>query len=175
MGFSAHFFYSLNVVPIMNSDAAARITEWFTAQPGFEESYELAGLNVRRNGKRSFVEVLLDRRSGQITLDECGRWNRALSQHLEQTDLFEGPYLVEISSPGVDRPLSAARDFARVTGRKIKVRYQDADGTAREFVGRLETSDADGITLRSGEASLTLLYGRILQAAQEINFSKETN
>lgn len=175
MGFLAHFFYSLNVVPIMSSDVDVRIAEWFAAQPGFEENYELAGVTVRGYGKRNFVEILLDRKSGQITLDECGRWNRALSQHLELADLFTGPYLVEISSPGVDRPLVTPKDFSRVSGRLIKMRYQDADGTAREFTGRLERADQDGLTLKSGEQELNLSYGQVLQAKQEIIFSKEKN
>jgi ribosome maturation factor RimP len=158
----------------MSSDVEARITEWFTAQPGFE-AFELAGLTVRRHGKRSFVEVLLDRQDGMITLDECGRWNRALSQHLEEADLFAGPYLVEISSPGVDRPLTAPKHFVKALGRRLKVRYQDASGALREFAGRLERADGEGISLRSDEQALDLPYAQVQQARQEVTFSKETN
>jgi ribosome maturation factor RimP len=158
----------------MSSDVETRITEWFAAQPGFE-AFELAGLTVRRHGKRSFVEVLLDRQDGRITLDECGRWNRALSQHLEETDLFAGPYLVEISSPGVDRPLTMPRHYARALGRKLKVHYQDPSGALREFTGRLERADENGISLRSDEQALDLPYAQVQQARQEVTFSKETN
>lgn len=157
----------------MSAEIEARIADWFAAQPGFD-AYELAGLTLRRHGKRAFVEVLLDRKTGQITLDECGRWNRALSDHLELSGVFSGPYLVEISSPGVDRPLTRHKDFERVMGRTIKVRYQDAAGTAREFTGRLEEAGEAGFRLRTKEQELSLSYAQILQARQEINFSKET-
>lgn len=174
MGFSAHFFYSLNVVPIMSSDVEKRITEWFAAQPGFD-AFELAGLTIRRHGKRSFVEILLDRQDGRITLDECGRWNRALSQHLEEADLFAGPYLVEISSPGVDRPLTTPKHYAKAVGRKLRVRYQDPAGALREFTGQLERADENGISLRSDGQAIDLPYAQVQQARQEVTFSKETN
>lgn len=158
----------------MSSDIAASITDWLSAQPGFD-AFELAGLTVRRNGKRSFIEILLDRKTGLITLDECGRWNRVLSNHLEQTDLFSGPFVVEISSPGVDRPLTRPRDFERAMGRMLKVRYQAPSDSVREVTGRLERSDDAGIDLQSEEQKLNLPYVWILQARQEITFSKEMN
>ena len=158
----------------MSSDIEARIADWFAAQPGFD-AFELTGLTVRRNGKRSFVEILLNRKTGLITLDECGRWNRALSNHLEQTDDFPGPFLVEISSPGVDRPLTRPRDYERAMGRTLRVRYQAPSDSVREVLGRLERSDDAGIDLRSEGQALHLPYGWILQARQEVTFSRETN
>ena len=156
----------------MSSDIEVRITEWFAAQPGFD-AFELAALTVRGHGKRSTIEVLLDRQTGRITLDECTLWNRALSQHLEQSDWFPGPYAVEISSPGADRLLTRLKDFERVLGRKLKVRYQDPAGPVRECTGILEQADESVVRLRSGEQTLTLPRGGILQARQEIDFSKE--
>ncbi len=155
----------------MAADIETRIAEWLAAQPGFD-AFEVAALTVRRHGKRSFVEILLDRVSGQITLDECGRWNRALSNHLEQADLFAGPYVVEIASPGADRLLTRQKDFERVLGKKLKVRYQDDAGSVREAAGLLERAGEAGIGLRSDGQTLELPYGRIQQARQEITFSK---
>ena len=169
MGFLAHFFYSLNAVLFMSSDKEARIAEWLLAQPGFED-FELTELRVRRHGQRSFVEVFLDRRQGLITLDECGRWNRILSDHLELSDLFADSFVVEVASPGLDRPLKRFRDFERALGRQLKVRYEDPAGTACEFIGRLERADETGVSLRSNEQELSLPYPRILQARQEVTF-----
>lgn len=155
----------------MAADIETRIAEWLAAQPGFD-AFEVADLRIQRHGKRSVVQILLERVSGQITLGECSLWNRALSNHLEQADLFTGPYVVEIASPGADRLLTRRKDFERILGRKLKVRYQDAAGTIRECTGLLERADETGIGLRSEKEALELPYDRIQQARQEITFSK---
>lgn len=155
-------------------DIEARISEWFAAQPGFD-AFEVNRLVIRRQGKRSWVDILLDRKSGSITLDDCGRWNRALSDFLETADLFQGPYVVEIASPGADRPLVSARDFERVLSRRLKVRYRDETDSVKEFAGVLDEAGASGIRLRSDRHELRIPLDRIEEARQEITFSKETN
>lgn len=86
---------------------------------------EIVALQVARAGRRRIIRILADRPKGGITLGDCERISRASSAALEQVDLGEGPYTLEVSSPGLDRHLTTPRDFARYVGEGITLQMLD--------------------------------------------------
>jgi ribosome maturation factor RimP len=96
-----------------------------------EEIADLHGLdlvelqNVGHRGRRR-LRVFVDRRGG-VTVNECARLSRALSRALDEEQVITVPYVLEVSSPGVHRPLRTDRDFARVEGRKVRIRTEEGE------------------------------------------------
>ncbi|MCM8813007.1 MAG: hypothetical protein NC924_03615 [Candidatus Omnitrophica bacterium] len=113
---------------------------------------EIVELYVQALGGNKEVRLLLYREDG-IGLDEYARLNRRLSDAIEERRLLSPSFSVEVSSPGLDRPLRAWRDFARAAGKRITVWLNTSRQSRGELTGVLETATELGIVLRvdSGE------------------------
>ncbi len=83
--------------------------------------YELVGIEYAGQGHRRILRLYIDSPTG-VTLGDCGRVSHQVSGVLEVEDPIPGPYLLEVSSPGLDRTLFGVRDFERFAGRKIQVK-----------------------------------------------------
>lgn len=107
---------------------------------------ELVDVEFRPAGRRSVLRVTLDREGG-IGLDDLAEASREMSDLLDVHDAVPGIYTLECSSPGVNRPLRRAEDFARFVGEAVRVRtIAPIEGT-RLFVGRLVAADDDRIEI----------------------------
>ena len=125
--------------------ATARLAGWIT--PVVDGAgYELEELVVTPAGRRSVVRVVVDRDSG-VTLDDIAEVSRAVSDVLDANDDGMGrAYVLEVTSPGVDRPLSEPRHWRRNIGRLVTVAVGPA-GSADEVTGRITAADDAGVTL----------------------------
>src|SRR3954462_8978955 len=126
--------------------ATARLTEWIG--PVVDGAgYDLEELVVTPAGRRSVVRVVVDRDQG-VTLDDIAEVSRAVSEVLDQNDDGMGrtPYVLEVTSPGVDRSLTEHRHWRRNTGRLVTVAAGPAGHTA-EVTGRVTAVDDSGVTL----------------------------
>jgi len=83
--------------------------------------YELIGVEYVGQGHRHILRLYIDSPTG-VTLDDCGRVSHQVSGLLEVEDPIPGPYTLEISSPGLDRPLFGVSDFERFAGHKVQVK-----------------------------------------------------
>lgn len=97
--------------------------------------YELVDLQLRTERGRLVLRLLVDRPGG-ITLDECAGLSREVSPHLDVADPIRGRYVLEVSSPGIRRPLKRARDFERFQGEKLVVRTHEPVQGRKTFRGR---------------------------------------
>ena len=109
--------------------------------------YDLEELAVTPAGRRSIVRVVVDRDDG-VTLDDVAGVSRAVSAALDDLDgeFGSAPYGREVTSPGVDRPLTEPRHWRRNTGRLVTVAVGPA-GAAEQVTGRVLEVDGDGVTL----------------------------
>jgi ribosome maturation factor RimP len=126
--------------------ATARLTGWIEPVV-VAAGYDLEELVVTPAGRRSVVRVVVDRDQG-VTLDDIAEVSRAVSEVLDQNDDGMGrtPYVLEVTSPGVDRPLTAHRHWRRNIGRLVTVVVGPAGHTA-EVTGRVTAVDDAGVTL----------------------------
>ena len=109
--------------------------------------YDLEELAVTPAGRRSIVRVVVDRDDG-VTLDDVAGVSRAVSAALDDLDgeFGSAPYVLEVTSPGVDRPLTEPRHWRRNTGRLVTVGVGPA-GSAEQVTARVLEVDGDGVTL----------------------------
>lgn len=114
------------------------------------------------------VRVVVDR-SGGVDLDVLSAVTRAVSRALDDADPIGHRYTLEVTSPGLERPLRTPEQFARAVGEVVKVKTKaDVDGE-RRFEGVLSASDADGITV----ADRKLGYGEIERARTVFEWGTE--
>lgn len=102
-----------------------------------EQSLELVDLEIKGKGPTTILKVFVDR-SGGITLDECTMLSEKLSVLLDLEDIFPHPYTLEVSSPGLDRPLVTEADFKRKIGENVKVFLKTLVDNKNEIEGRIE-------------------------------------
>jgi ribosome maturation factor RimP len=109
--------------------------------------YDLEELVVTPAGRRSIVRVVVDRDAG-VTLDDVAEVSRAVSTALDEHDgeFGSAPYVLEVTSPGVDRPLTEPRHWRRNTGRLVAVGVGSA-GSVEQLTARVLEVDGDGVTL----------------------------
>jgi ribosome maturation factor RimP len=126
--------------------AVVRLTGWIEPVVG-AAGYDLEELVVTPAGRRSVVRVVVDRDSG-VTLDDIAEVSRAVSAVLDANDgdLGRAPYVLEVTSPGVDRPLTEPRHWRRNTGRLVTVAVGPA-GATEQVTGRVTAVDGSGVTL----------------------------
>ena len=116
-----------------------------------KQSAELVECTLRREGRRFILRFLVETPQG-ITLDQCAALNRQIGAALDEANLVEESYVLEVASPGLDRPLVTERDYERVLGDKISITTQVEGRTATQ-TGRLMHVDAQVLVLeiRAGE------------------------
>jgi ribosome maturation factor RimP len=122
------------------------LTGWIQPVVG-GAGYDLEELVVTPAGRRSVVRVVVDRDEG-VTLDDVAEVSRAVSAVLDENDgdLGRAPYVLEVTSPGVDRPLTEPRHWRRNSGRLVTVAV-GPDGTHEQVTGRVTAVDDTGVTL----------------------------
>ncbi len=126
--------------------AAERLTGWI--QPVVDAAgYDLEELVVTPAGRRTVVRVVVDR-DGGVSLDDVAEVSRAVSAALDANDgdMGRAPYVLEVTSPGVDRPLTEQRHWRRNTGRLVVVAVGPA-GSTEQVTARIGAVDAEGVTL----------------------------
>ncbi len=102
-----------------------------------EQGYELVELECSRVGRRGLLRLFIDKPGG-VTLDDCTAASQVLSTALDALDAFAGAsYMLEVSSPGIARPLRKAVDFERFRGEPVEVRTETPIEGRRKFSGVL--------------------------------------
>lgn len=117
--------------------------------------FDLIELQVARAGRRRILRVLADRPKGRIALDECAKISRALAVALEQSGFGSEPYVLEVSSPGLDRRLESPRDFHRYLGEVVTLHL--ADGSQKQ--GTL--TEVDDIGLQLGDTEDRIPFAQV--------------
>jgi ribosome maturation factor RimP len=130
--------------------------------------FELDELDVRVVGRRHTIRLVVDSDAG-VGLDDIATVSRAASEELDQNEhLIGGSYTLEVTSPGVDRPLTTPRHWRRARLRLAAVRPRDGD----PFTGRVGAAGEDSVQLLVGGALRTVRYTDVAHAAVEVEFSK---
>ena len=109
--------------------------------------YDLWGYEYRAYGESALLRVFIDAETG-ITVDDCGRVSQQLGAALDVDDLIPVAYMLEVSSPGVDRVLFLPEHYQRYTGETIKVRTHIPVNGRRNFLGTLQQADDTQIVLK---------------------------
>jgi ribosome maturation factor RimP len=127
---------------------------------------ELFELRTAHQGGRLLVAVVLDKRQGPVGLDECAAVSRDLEKRLDELDLIQAPYLLEVSSPGLDRALRGLEDCRRFQGKLAQFIFLEAVEGQMTFRGRLgEVADGKVELLpEDGKAPLRVPFSNVKRA-----------
>jgi ribosome maturation factor RimP len=129
---------------------------------------DLESVRVSMAGRRRLLRVVVDSDHG-VSLDDTAEVSRDVSAALDATDVMgDVPYTLEVSSPGVDRPLTEPRHWRRAAGRLVRVKTAGA-GTVQ---GRVLAADADGVTLDVDGAEHRYGYGDLGAGAVQVEFGR---
>lgn len=116
-------------------------------------------------GRKPTLQVMTERSDGKdVTLDDCAEISRTISALLDVEDPIQGPYQLEVSSPGIDRPLTRRKDFSRFAGQLAKVEMTEALDGRRKFQGRLLGIEGDTIRLDQDGETLELDFNNVRRA-----------
>jgi ribosome maturation factor RimP len=138
-------------------------------EPIIEPAVEAAGYRLVRlrilGGKTKTLQIMAERPDGTMNVEDCARLSRALSDFLEREDPFEGEYLLEVSSPGIDRPLTRLTDFSRWAGHEAKIELTAPDQTGRRrFKGLLIGLDGNEVVIDVEGERLKFSFRSIAEA-----------
>jgi ribosome maturation factor RimP len=128
---------------------------------------DLESVRVSVAGRRRLLRVVVDSDRG-VSLDDAAEVSRDVSAALDATDVMgDMPYTLEVSSPGVDRPLTEPRHWRRAAGRLVRVKTD-----AGKVQGRVLAADADGVTLDVDGAGHRYGYGDLGAGAVQVEFGR---
>ena len=114
--------------------------------------FELVDVEYVREVGVWYLRCYIDKEGG-ITVDDCEVISRLLGEWLDKEDFIEDSYILEVSSPGLGRPLKKEKDFARSIGKDVEIRLYKAIDKQKEFTGTLTSYDADSVTLTMEDGS----------------------
>ncbi len=115
-----------------------------------EKQFELVDVEYVKEGGSWYLRAYIDKEGG-ISINDCEDVSRPLSDWLDQEDFIDGSYILEVSSPGLGRPLKKDKDFDRSMGKDVEVRLFRAVDKQKEFEGALTAYDRDTVTIQTGD------------------------
>ena len=111
-----------------------------------ELDFELVDVEYVKEGSLWYLRAYIDKPGG-IEVDNCADVSRKLSEILDADDFIEGSYILEVSSPGLGRPLKKEKDYLRSLGKEVEIRTYKAINKQKEFRGILENYDTETVTI----------------------------
>ena len=117
--------------------------------------FELWGLEHLSRGRHSLLRVYVDR-AGGVTVADCERVSRQLTGILDVEDPIRGSYDLEVSSPGLDRPLFNLDQFRRFAGHEIRLRLKAKVAGRRQISGRINAVGQDSVSIQAGQDQFSI-------------------
>lgn len=134
---------------------------------------ELVELTFGGQRGRKVLRVTIDREGG-VDLDSIAEVSERLSRRLDVEGFDPGPYSLEVSSPGVERPLRRSDEFARRIGEKVKVKTAEPVGGSRVHTGTLVSASDDGVTIATEAGERRVAYDDIASARTVFEWGPRT-
>lgn len=148
-------------------DRLVRLLEPALAEAGLD----LEDVQITPAGKRRVLRVVVDA-DGGVELDAIGEVSQTLSRVLDDSDVMgSGPYVLEVSSPGVDRPLVRPRHWRRAVGRLAHASLADGG----EVRGRVLAADEEGVTMESEGHTRVIDYADLGRGKVQVEFRRDTD
>ena len=133
------------------SEGLAAVVEAMIRPSLGDMGFEIVRILLMSGAQRQTLQIMAERADGSLSIDDCAEISRTVSALLEVEDPIAGAYDLEVSSPGIDRPLTRLKDFERYSGFEARVELRLGQDGQRRFRGRLQGLDGDTILLRDGE------------------------
>jgi ribosome maturation factor RimP len=131
---------------------------------------EIVEFVFHSQGRHSLLRIDLDRAGMPgVGLADCETFSRTLGDKVEELTFFDAPYELQVSSPGIDRPIRSEGDLRRNTGRPIWMEFRDENGKLRELRGTLTgPAGTDGVLIATDRGELRVARDRIVLMKQDV-------
>ncbi len=127
-------------------------TEAFLLPLVEQHHFELVDVEYVKEGSSWYLRAYIDKEGG-IAIGDCEMISRILSDWLDKEDFISDSYILEVSSPGLGRPLKKEKDFVRSIGKEVEVKLYRAKDKQKDFTGILTEYDKDTVTIELEDAS----------------------
>jgi len=166
--YARFFFYQWCMMKTADAyhDRIARAVSELIGPVVADLGYELVEVQFRRESHGLVLRVIIFHEQG-IGVDDCSLVSREVSRLLDVEDQIDQAYHLEVSSPGLDRPLQTARDFARYTGKTVRVIFGEA---SEEVVGAIEEVDENQVVLSGRDGRREVPLSQVKKARLVIEF-----
>lgn len=135
-----------------------------------EYGVQVVDVELAGSLRRPTVRVFIDKENG-VTLDDCEKFSRALAAILDVEDPIQTSYILEVSSPGLDRPLKAVEDFEGNIGKLVRIITKESINKQNFFVGRIMEVKNDKVRLSiDNKIEIDIPFDQISKARLEIEF-----
>ncbi len=159
----------------MDRSAAQDKVQEIAAGAAADYGLELVRAEIKGSEKRPTVTVFIDKEGG-VTHEDCVKVSRRMSDALDAEDLISSAYLLEVSSPGLERELYSLRDFAKFAGHLAKVKMNTAIDGQRNFRGRITSVEGEEIVFDDRtRGEVRFPYDTVAKANLEIDLEAELN
>lgn len=153
-------------------DATLKRIEELAASIAATEGMEVVDIEFHREGRQAgrVLRFYLDKPGG-ANVDDLSRMSRLLGERLDDEDFIEGAYTLEVSSPGINRPLRRPEHFNQFIGKRIRVRTRDLINGRRSFLGILREASADKIKIMQDRVEHEIPFAQIETSNYEHDWS----
>ncbi len=132
------------------------------------QGLHLVDLIYRHEGRDLIVRILVDRPEGGITVGECSELNNRITSLLDEKDILQTRYILEVASPGLDRPLKTKNDFLRCTNRRVRFFLNESINGKIELEGLISKVENDSVYIESKNEIIEIPLIKINKAKQVI-------
>jgi ribosome maturation factor RimP len=133
------------------------------------EGLELLEVEYIKGKRRSILRLIVDKVGG-VTIGECKRLSERVETKLDVADPIPSSYRLEVSSPGVDRPLRTEKEFAVKKGRMVKIKIAKPICGKQEFIGRIEDVQEGRVQIMTEGGRITIPIDSIMNAFVQVQF-----
>jgi ribosome maturation factor RimP len=143
-----------------------KITELADSIAG-QYAVDIVDVELAGSSRKPLIRIFIDKENG-VTLDDCGKFSRALSALLDVEDPIPTSYILEVSSPGLDRPLKGMKDFERSIGKLVRIVTRTKIDEQYVFTGRIARVEGENIILSFDDKEMEIPFDQISRARLEI-------
>lgn len=135
-----------------------------------EMGFELVDVEYLNAQGRWVLRIYVDKEEGGVTLDDCATVSGEIGDLIDVKDIIRHRYMLEVSSPGLDRPLKREKDFFRAMGKKIRVKTRVPIEGRRNFTGVLDAFEDDRVGLALDDGRVSIPLGNVEKARLVYDF-----
>lgn len=137
----------------MNRKKIEELTREIVLQIVEDYNFELVDVEFVKEGSQRFLRIFIDKPGG-ITIEDCQKVSERLSDRLDEIDPIEENYYLEVSSPGLDRPLKTENDYKKSLGKEVEISlYKPIEGK-KKFIGKLKNYDEATVTIELDQGNI---------------------
>ena len=157
----------------MQRDPIAERIDKIAAHAAEENGVEFVHSEIVGSKRNMTVRIYIDKPEG-VTLEDCSTVSRAIESVIDADDFIPTPYVLEVSSPGLERPLFSIQDFEKFAGKKAKVKTSDAINGQANFNGRIEAVEGTEIVFEDKtNGTIRIPFDKVAKANLRVDLSEE--